>query len=183
MHHDDLAGDQGLLPLRSVVRAEIEQVDNQGGKARNETTGNQGNIIVVSVCSGQAFKGLQSSLLNAPERARSTRALRAFAQGESKGPFDGDMSYWVYILRLADGTLYTGSTSDLNTRLKDHRRWAGGAFTRVPGKKELIYSEDYPNRVSAERRERQLNGWSRAKKLALVRDEKESLQRLARRKS
>ncbi len=85
------------------------------------------------------------------------------------------MSYWVYILRLADSTLYIGSTSNLKTRLRDHRRWAGGGFTRVPGRKELVYSEEHPDRASAEKRERQLKGWTRVKKLALIRGDVKAL--------
>ena len=90
------------------------------------------------------------------------------------------MPHYVYILKLADGTLYVGSTNNLETRLKDHRRWAGGAFTRIPGAKELLYSEELPDKYSALRREHQLKGWSRAKKLALITGNLVELKKLAR---
>ena len=91
------------------------------------------------------------------------------------------MSFYVYVLVLADGKLYTGSTSDLSTRLKDHRRGSGGATTGTPGKKELIHSENFLDRRSALIREHQIKRWSHAKKLALARGDVVALKRLARR--
>jgi len=91
------------------------------------------------------------------------------------------MPFSVYILKLADGTLYVGSTSNLSTRLKDHRRWGGGSYTRIPGKKELIYSEELADKSSALRRERQLKGWSHEKKITLATGNLATLKSLSKR--
>ena len=92
------------------------------------------------------------------------------------------MTFFVYILELRDGRLYVGSTSDLTRRLKDHRAGRGGRTTRIGGFKRLLYSEERANRAVAQWRERQLKGWSRAKKLALASSDKSSLHERAKRK-
>jgi len=85
----------------------------------------------------------------------------------------------VYILRLRDGQLYVGSTEDLARRLAEHRAGTASRTTALLGPVELIYSEPHPDRSSAVRRERQIKGWSRAKKLALIKGDLAELKRLA----
>ena len=86
---------------------------------------------------------------------------------------------WVYILRCADSSLYTGSTSDLENRLRTHNRGAGGAYTAARRPVTLEYSETHETSEDALVRERQLKGWSRAKKEALIRGDRETLKRLS----
>lgn len=76
--------------------------------------------------------------------------------------------WYVYILRCADNTLYTGATTDVSRRVNEHNRRKGGACTgsRLPVK--LIYSESCVNRSQALRREAQIKRWPRDKKLALI---------------
>jgi predicted GIY-YIG superfamily endonuclease len=78
------------------------------------------------------------------------------------------MPHLVYILEMLTGHLYIGSTSNLKRRLMDHAKGFGDRTTRLGGYKRLICAESFPDRLSALRREIQLKGWSRAKKLALV---------------
>lgn len=76
--------------------------------------------------------------------------------------------YWVYILNNRSGTLYIGMTSNLPQRIQEHRMGAVPGFTEQYKVTRLIYAEEYPTVRDARARERQLKGWTRAKKLALV---------------
>jgi putative endonuclease len=75
----------------------------------------------------------------------------------------------VYILRCGDGSLYTGITNDLPTRLVRHRAGIASAYTRARRPVRLVYQEGQPNRSAALRREAALRRLSRMEKLALVR--------------
>ena len=90
------------------------------------------------------------------------------------------MSFCVYILGLRGGQLYVGSTEDLARRLAEHRAGTASRTTALLGPDGLLYTEPHPDRSSAIRRERQIKGWSRAKKLALIKGDLAELKRLAR---
>ena len=77
--------------------------------------------------------------------------------------------WYVYILKCVDGSLYTGSTTDINRRLKEHNSGKGGNYTRTRHPTKLLYKETYPTRSKAQRREAQIKGWPKKKKLALIR--------------
>ena len=89
------------------------------------------------------------------------------------------MPYLVSILRLQNDHLYVGSTNDLNRRLAEHRAGSGSKTTSDSSPSELLYSESFHDQQTALRRERQLKGWSRAKKLALANGDPAELKRLA----
>lgn len=76
--------------------------------------------------------------------------------------------YYVYILRCADNTLYTGSTNDLIRRVETHNRGRGAKYTRPRLPVELVYHEELADKSAALRREAQLKKLSRQEKLALV---------------
>jgi len=78
------------------------------------------------------------------------------------------MKYYVYILECSDKSFYTGITSDLNRRLKEHLSGKGGHYTSSNKAERLRYSEILPDRSSALKREAQIKRWSRTKKLALI---------------
>jgi len=85
----------------------------------------------------------------------------------------------MYILECSDGSYYTGSTTDLDLRLEQHQNGEGANHTnkRLPVK--LVYFEEY-NRIDlAFYREKQVQGWSRKKKEALIRGEHEKLPELS----
>ncbi len=127
-----------------------------------------------------------------PPRPRSWRgqgpsrmALSAFAEGEQSKLQPGasprveggrkrqreeniTISWHVYLLRLENGCIYVGSTHNLERRLQEHGSGSGCKTTATSTTIDLIYSECFPDQASALTRERQLKGWSRAKKLALV---------------
>jgi putative endonuclease len=95
------------------------------------------------------------------------------------------MGAYVYILRCADGSYYVGSATgnDLTKRMQEHETGAyrGYMFTRRPV--ELVWSEYFDRITDAIAAERQIKGWSRAKKEALMQGDWKSLQVLARRRT
>lgn len=90
------------------------------------------------------------------------------------------MGFWVYMLRCADGSYYTGHTDDLEKRLAEHydRECGGYTSTRLPVK--LVFSEEFSTREEALTCERQIKGWRRKKKEALMRRDGEEISRLGR---
>lgn len=80
--------------------------------------------------------------------------------------------WYVYILRCLDGSFYTGASSDVDRRLKEHNSGKGGKYTRMHRPVELLYKEVHPDRSIAQKRESQIKTWPREKKLALVKSER-----------
>ncbi len=89
---------------------------------------------------------------------------------------------WTYLLRCADGSYYAGSTIDLERRLWEHNEGLGAAYTRRSGRRpvELVWSFEVRSTQAAFDFEKQLQGWSRAKREALIRGDFEALPALAR---
>ena len=86
---------------------------------------------------------------------------------------------YTYILQCANGKYYVGSTTNLEARLNEHQAGLGGKFTSTHLPVKLVYFEEYSSIHMAFSRERQLHGWSRAKKEALIRGDYEALRPLA----
>jgi putative endonuclease len=84
----------------------------------------------------------------------------------------------MYILLCSDGSYYTGSTNDINRRFDQHQSGLGANHTKKRLPVELIYSEEYSRVSTAFYREKQVQGWSRRKKQALIRGEYEKLPEL-----
>jgi len=76
--------------------------------------------------------------------------------------------YFVYIVECKDGSYYTGVTSDLEKRINEHNSglFKGYTSSRLPVK--LVYSNGFLNVNEAISAEKQIKGWSRAKKEALI---------------
>ena len=87
---------------------------------------------------------------------------------------------FMYILECADGSLYTGSTNDLERRLAEHKNGNGANYTKTKLPVELVYYEEYSRIDDAFYREKQVQGWSRKKKSALINGENNKLPELAR---
>lgn len=75
---------------------------------------------------------------------------------------------YTYILKCADGTLYTGWTNDLDRRLTAHNAGKGGKYTRSRRPVSLIYYETYDTKEEAMRREWAIKQLSREEKLGLI---------------
>jgi len=88
--------------------------------------------------------------------------------------------YFVYILRFSDNGLYIGQTNNLEERLKNHTEKSSKSskFSKEHGNFVLAYQEEYNSRLESMRREKQLKGWTRAKKEALIAGNKELLKKL-----
>lgn|SRR5574343_61575 len=78
------------------------------------------------------------------------------------------MKGWTYILECGDGSYYTGSTIDLPRRFKEHKNGEGANHTKKYPPIKLVYIEEYPRIDYAFNREKQIQGWSRNKKQALI---------------
>lgn len=80
------------------------------------------------------------------------------------------MKWFVYIVKCKDGYLYTGITNNLERRLKEHNldNKLGSKFVRVRRPAQLIYKEILSDKSKALRRELEIKGWSRKKKLELI---------------
>jgi len=77
-------------------------------------------------------------------------------------------TYHVYILTNQSRTLYIGVTSDLNKRIRQHKTKCVEGFTARYNVDQLVYYEEFATPAEAIAREKQLKGWTRAKKIALI---------------
>lgn len=81
---------------------------------------------------------------------------------------DREKSNYIYILQCADGTLYTGWTTDLENRIKAHNSGSGAKYTRGRGPVQLLHSEAFETKGEALKREKQIQKMTRAGKLKLA---------------
>jgi predicted GIY-YIG superfamily endonuclease len=92
------------------------------------------------------------------------------------------MTFWAYMLHCRGGYFYVGQTDDLERRLAQHQSGTHPGFTADHQPVELVWSEEFTTREEAKRSEQQIKGWSRAKKLALIRGDWQRISALARKK-
>ena len=90
------------------------------------------------------------------------------------------MSFWTYILRCSDGSYYVGHTDDLETRIGAHQSGLIPGYTQRRRPIVLVWSQEFAERDEAFRAERQIKGWNRAKKEALIRGDRDAIQLLSR---
>ena len=93
------------------------------------------------------------------------------------------MSAFVYILRCADGSYYVGSArgESLDRRLSEHQMGTYGGYTSRRRPVTLVHAEHFDRITDAISAERRIESWSRAKKEALIREDWDTLQWLAKR--
>jgi putative endonuclease len=89
------------------------------------------------------------------------------------------MSFWVYILKCADDSYYVGHTDNLETRMWHHADGKITGYTSTRRPVTLVFSQDFPTREEALASERQIKGWSRKKKEAMMRGDWQEVSRLA----
>ncbi|HEU0099881.1 MAG TPA: GIY-YIG nuclease family protein [Allosphingosinicella sp.] len=87
------------------------------------------------------------------------------------------------MLHCADGSFYVGHTDDLEVRIATHRSGEFGGYTSTRLPVALAWCDEFPSRYEALSAERRIKGWSRAKKLALVRGDWPLISRLAKNRS
>ena len=91
--------------------------------------------------------------------------------------------FYLYILKCSDGSYYTGHTDNPEARLASHQRGEISGYTSGRRPVELAFAQGFPSRDEAFRAERQVKGWTRRKKEALIRQDWETLRRLSRNRS
>jgi len=86
---------------------------------------------------------------------------------------------WMYILECSDGTYYVGSTKNLELRLSQHQDGTGSRYTSGRLPVQLVFCEEYDRVSDAFYREKQVQGWTRRKREALINGSPELLPALA----
>jgi type I restriction enzyme R subunit len=141
----------GDYPQASAGSATGQGAGQPAGKGTSSATGKG---------TGQANRISDSELAELPE------------------PSEGADNY-MYILGCNDGSFYTGSTTNLRQRLEQHRCGEGAQYTKDRLPVKFLYCELYPRIEEAFAREKQVQGWSRMKKIALIKGDVGELKRLA----
>jgi putative endonuclease len=90
---------------------------------------------------------------------------------------------WMYILKCADESFYVGSTKNLELRITQHQLGMGAKYTKQRLPVKLVYCEEYPRITDAYRREKQVQGWRRDKRKALIEGHLAELPTMARKPS
>jgi putative endonuclease len=86
---------------------------------------------------------------------------------------------WVYILECSDGSFYVGSTTDIDRRLWQHQNGEGAAYTKRRRPVHLVWCLPFDRIDEAYRFEKRIQGWGRAKRLALIEGRVDDLASLA----
>lgn len=90
------------------------------------------------------------------------------SDGQEAASAPDEAPWYVYILRCADGTLYTGIAKETARRLSEHNAGQGARYTRSRLPVQLVYEETVPDRGSALRREHEIKRMSAAGKHDLI---------------
>lgn len=90
------------------------------------------------------------------------------------------MSFYAYMLRCSDGSYYVGHTDDLDARIGAPQAGLFPGYTQKRRPVELVWHQDFAERDQAFAAERQIKGWSRAKKEALIEGDWDAVQLLSR---
>ena len=93
------------------------------------------------------------------------------------------LAYHFYMLRCCDGSYFVGQANDLEHRLAAHERGATEGYTLSRRPVELVFRDQFSTRQEAFHWERQIKGWSRAKKEALIKGDWDGMLELSNRSS
>ena len=78
------------------------------------------------------------------------------------------MMYFDYLIQCEDGSIYTGITTDIKRRFKEHQDKVGGHYTRAHNVEKILYTEECQTRSDALKREAEIKKFTRDKKLKMV---------------
>ena len=90
------------------------------------------------------------------------------------------LPFWTYMLHCSDRSFYIGHTDNLQTRVGQHEAGTIPGYTQNRRPIKLVWSQQSETRMEALEAERQIKGWSRTKKLALIRNDWKLISTLAR---
>ncbi len=107
---------------------------------------------------------------------------RSASKGDFSTAFASADSFFVYILRCADGSLYVGHTSSVEERVNLHNDGRAAMWTACRRPITLVYQERHQSESTAIAREPQIKRWTHAKKLALIKGDRTALKSLAKRR-
>ena len=83
--------------------------------------------------------------------------------------------YFLYLILCEDKSIYTGVTDNLIRRFVEHSTKSGGRYTKIHNPIKIIYSENFNTKQEALKREKQIKGWRREKKLNLIKPGKPTI--------
>ena len=92
------------------------------------------------------------------------------------------LSFWLYMLECSDGSYYVGHTDNLELRIAEHEQGIKCGYTAARRPVKVVFTQEFVTREEALGLERQIKGWSRKKKEALINGDWEEISRLARSK-
>jgi putative endonuclease len=107
-------------------------------------------------------------MMGVSERLRSFEPIRIGSQDDSVVVFSMEKRFCVYIMSNVSKMLYVGVTNDLEKRVLQHKSKPIPGYTQKYNLFKLVYIESFGNIREAIRREKQIKGWLRAKKVALI---------------
>lgn len=87
--------------------------------------------------------------------------------------------WYFYVIKTETDNYYVGITKNLDLRMKQHKAKYGADYTGRFHSLAIVYHESYKTRTEAEQREKQIKGWSRAKKQALINQDFSLLKKLS----
>jgi putative endonuclease len=161
-----MAGQLTGVSTSSVTSRPSESASNALSKLKARRTGCSALVTYIElVVKSNALVNQRDDLSQLPTR-------------EPPAPVSGNA--FVYILACSDRAVYVGTAGDVAKRLAEHRGPKGAKFTRDHPGGRLIYVEGPLSNTLALQREHQLKRWSRAKKLALIRNQTMALKKLSR---
>ncbi|MEK7615958.1 MAG: GIY-YIG nuclease family protein [Patescibacteria group bacterium] len=76
--------------------------------------------------------------------------------------------YTLYLMLCRDDSIYTGITTDMERRFKEHQNGEGSRYTRAKKAVKILYTEKFKTRSKASKREYEIKSWSRQRKLAMI---------------
>lgn len=106
--------------------------------------------------------------LSAPNLAKQGLILKPRRTGAVEGPMMKQKAWSVYIVECKDGRLYTGISNNVKKRIADHNKGRGCRFTKCRYPVELVYQEKCVTKSTARKRELEIQGFTRGKKLSLI---------------
>ena len=78
--------------------------------------------------------------------------------------------WFVYIIKCVGGSLYTGTTNDLEARFKKHKSGKGAKYTRSHKPKKIVFFEKCDNKIVAQKKEREIKNLTREEKIDFIKD-------------
>ena len=157
------------FPEDALVRIEPADIKKKGKVPKN------GSLFFTIF---QTFMASAGSATEEPSAAESVAELVEVEVSDIRSAYG-----YMYILACADGGFYVGSTKDLRVRLGQHQAGEGSQHTMNRRPVKLVYYETFDRIDESFAREKQVQGWSRAKKFALIRGSIGELKQLARNRS